>query len=127
MANEIARSLRKRLTPQEAKLWVQLRLLKQFHFRRQVPIGPFIVDFAEKTKRVAIEVDGSQHNEPDAIARDTKRDQYLHNQGYHVLRFWNADVDQNISGVIDTILLALEKQFILPQGLARWREAPDGE
>jgi very-short-patch-repair endonuclease len=111
MANEIARSLRKRLTPQEAKLWVQLRLLKEFHFRRQVPIGPFIVDFAEKSKRVAIEVDGSQHNEPDAIAKDAKRDQYLRNQGYHVLRFWNVDVDQNMSGVIDTILLALQSSL----------------
>lgn len=108
MANEIARALRKRLTPQEAKLWVQLRLLEGCHFRRQVPIGPYIVDFAEKTKKLAIEVDGSQHNEPAALAKDAKRDLYLQNNGYNVLRFWNVDVDQNTRGVIDTILLALQ-------------------
>jgi very-short-patch-repair endonuclease len=111
MANEIARALRKRLTPQEAKLWVQLRLLEDFHFRRQVPIGPYIVDFAEKTKRVAIEVDGSQHNQPEGLARDAKRDLYLRNNRYNVLRFWNADIDTNMSGVIDTILLALQSSL----------------
>jgi len=106
MANEIARSLRKRMTPQEAKLWVQLRLLPkgQFHFRRQVPVGPFIIDFAEKTRKLAIEVDGSQHAEDEALRRDGVRDRYLRNQGFTVLRFWNADVDANMSGVIDTIL-----------------------
>ncbi len=109
MANEIARALRKRLTPQEAKLWVQLRLLKDFHFRRQVPIGPYIVDFAEKTKRLVIEIDGSQHNEPEGLAKDARRDLYLKNNGYNVLRFWNVDVDTNMRGVIDTVLLALEK------------------
>lgn len=108
MANEIARSLRKRLTPQEAKLWVQLRLLKEFHFRRQVPIGPYIADFAEKSSRLVIEVDGSQHNEPEGLAKDAKRDLYLRNNRYNVLRFWNVDIDTNMGGVIDTILLALQ-------------------
>ena len=60
MANERARWLRKHLTPQEVRLWVQLRYLKQYgyHFRRQAPIGPYIVDFAEKRRRMIIEVDG---------------------------------------------------------------------
>ena len=107
MANELARSLRKRMTPQEIKLWQQLRYLEGFHFRRQVPIGPHIVDFAEKTFQLVIEVDGSQHNEPDNLAKDAARDSGLKNKGYRVLRFWNFDVDQNMSGVIDKILLAL--------------------
>ena len=87
---------------------MQLRLHDAFHFRRQVPIGPYIVDFAEKSKRLVI-VDGSQHNEPEGLASDAKRDLYLQNNRYNVLRFWNVDIDTNMRGVIDTILLALEK------------------
>ena len=107
MANEIARALRKRMTPHEVKLWQQLRYLEGCHFRRQVPIGPYIVDFAEKTSKLIIEVDGSQHNEPENLVKDGARDLYLKNKGFRVLRFWNIDVDQNMSGVIDTILLRL--------------------
>jgi very-short-patch-repair endonuclease len=108
MANEIARSLRKRMTPQEVKLWQQLRQLEDFHFRRQVPIGPYIVDFAEKTGKLVIEVDGSQHGEAPNLVKDAARDLYLKNKGFKVLRVWNIEVDQNLSGVIDTILLALK-------------------
>jgi len=109
MANEIARKLRKQMTPHEAKLWVQLRLLpkKGFHFRRQVPIGPHIVDFAEKTHQIVIEVDGSQHAEDEGMAADAQRDRYLRNKGYVVLRFWNADIDGNLSGVIDAIFATI--------------------
>ncbi len=113
MANEFARALRKRLTPQEAKLWVQLRLLPkdEFHFRRQVPMGRFIVDFVEKRRRLAIEVDGSQHGEVAGLARDAERDAFLRCSGFQVLRFWNVEIDTNMSGVIDTILLAARGLF----------------
>jgi very-short-patch-repair endonuclease len=59
----VARALRKRMTPQEAKLWVALRTLRPagFHFRRQVPIGPYVVDFACLKHRLIVEVDGGQH------------------------------------------------------------------
>lgn len=57
----------------------------------------------------APEVDGSQHNEPEGLAKDARRDLYLRNNRYNVLRFWNVDIDTNLGGVIDTILLALEK------------------
>ena len=112
MANEIARKLRKQMPPQEAKLWVQLRLLPkgEFHFRRQVPIGPYIVDFAEKTHKLVIELDGSQHQEPEAIRRDEIRDRFLSTKGFKVLRMWNSEIDQNISGVIDTILLMCKEK-----------------
>jgi very-short-patch-repair endonuclease len=111
MANELARALRKRMTPQEAKLWVQLRLLEktEFHFRRQVPMGPYIVDFAEKKLRLAIEVDGSQHGDPKGLVKDLERDTYLRSKGYQVLRFWNYDVDTNMGGVIDAIMSAAGK------------------
>ena len=110
MANEFARSLRKSLTPQEAKLWVQLRLLPKadYHFRRQVPIGRYVVDFAEKNLRLVIEIDGSQHAEPEVVAKDIERDAFLRNQGYHVLRFWSFEIETNMSGVIDTILLSIQ-------------------
>ncbi len=70
MANLRARWLRNHMTPQEVKLWVHLRYFKEqgFHFRRQAPIGPLIVDFAEKTRRLVIEVDGSQHGFPGGAA-----------------------------------------------------------
>ena len=107
MANEVARALRKRMTPQEVKLWQHLRYLENYHFRRQVPIGPYIVDFAEKKRGLAIEVDGSQHNETENLAKDETRDSYLANMGFKILRVWNFEVDQNLDGVMDTILLAL--------------------
>ena len=109
MANQIARKLRQQMTPHEVKLWAQLRLLpkKEYHFRRQVPVGPHIVDFAEKRLRLVIEVDGSQHAAPPGQKRDEKRDKFLASEGYRVLRFWNRDIDTNMSGVIDTILLTL--------------------
>jgi len=111
MANETARSLRKRMTPHEAKLWVQLRLLpkEHFHFRRQVPMGSYIVDFAEKKSRLVIELDGAQHAEPLGLVRDAERDAFLRSKGYQVLRFWNDEIATNMSGVIDTILLAAKK------------------
>ncbi len=84
MANLRARWLRNHMTPQEVKLWVHLRYFKEqgFHFRRQAPIGPLIVDFAEKTRRLVIEVDGSQHGFPGGAADDLSRDRYLSNLGW---------------------------------------------
>jgi very-short-patch-repair endonuclease len=69
LANENARALRKRLTPQEVKLWVKLRELKPlgFHFRRQAPIGRYIVDFVSFRSQLIIEADGGQHGMPTAL------------------------------------------------------------
>jgi very-short-patch-repair endonuclease len=108
MANEIARALRKRMTPHEVKLWQQLRYLDGFHFRRQVPLGPYVVDFAEKTHRLVIEVDGSHHNDEPNLVKDAARDLYLKNLGYRVLRVWNFDVDRHMDGVIDAVLAAVK-------------------
>ncbi|SEC68718.1 Very-short-patch-repair endonuclease [Rhizobiales bacterium GAS188] len=108
MANAIARSLRKRMTPQEVKLWVKLRELKEqgFHFRRQVPRGSYIVDFACLRQRVVIEVDGSQHGTEDHSRRDVVRDRHLASDGLVTLRFWNVEIDRNLDGVVETILAA---------------------
>jgi very-short-patch-repair endonuclease len=109
LANENARALRKRLTPKEVKLWVQLRELKAhgYHFRRQAPIGRYIVDFASFGARMVVEVDGGQHGMEAGIQSDGARDTFLRSRGFSVLRFWNSYIDQNLSGVMETILSAL--------------------
>src|SRR5579864_3621240 len=76
MANQTARSLRKRMTPQEVKLWVKLRAMKAlgYHFRRQAPIDSFIVDFVCFKQRLVIEVDGGQHGRYYNQIKDAARD-----------------------------------------------------
>jgi very-short-patch-repair endonuclease len=105
MANEIARALRKRMTPQEVKLWVHLRALKGqgFHFRRQVPRDGYIVDFACLKSKLVIEIDGAQHGEPGQLQRDAERDARLAAAGFKVLRFWNNEVNENLDGVVEKI------------------------
>jgi very-short-patch-repair endonuclease len=112
LANEIARKLRKRLTLQEVKLWVKLRKLKPlgFRFRRQAPIGPYIVDFVSFTSRLVIEADGGQHNMASGIRSDHVRDDFLRSQRFRVLRFWNSDIDANLEGVMETIFVALKER-----------------
>jgi very-short-patch-repair endonuclease len=107
--NEHARALRKRLTPQEVKLWVKLRELKSlgFHFRRQAPVGVSIVDFISFRFRLVVEADGGQHGMPDGLRSDRIRDQFLRAQGFRILRFWNSEIDQNLDGVMESILSAL--------------------
>ncbi len=113
MANEIARTLRKSMTLQETRLWVCLRDLREhgYHFRRQVPIGPFIVDFADKTARIVIEVDGSQHGEPENARRDVKRDAFLRSRGYVVLRMWNSEINESLEGAVQRIFEAAPAQL----------------
>ncbi|TAL80340.1 MAG: endonuclease domain-containing protein [Beijerinckiaceae bacterium] len=105
MANEIARRLRKVMTPQEVKLWVHLRALKKqgFHFRRQVPREGYIVDFACLKSKIIIEIDGAHHGEPANSQRDAERDAKLVAAGFKVLRFWNNEVNGNLDGVVETI------------------------
>ncbi len=110
MANENARALRKRLTSQEVKLWMKLRELKGlgFHFRRQAPIGRYIVDFVSFQSRLVIEADGGQHGMPESARSDQLRDAFLQSQGFQVLRFWNSDIDANLEGVMESILGTLK-------------------
>lgn len=110
MANEIARALRKRMTRQEVKLWSGLRKLKTrgHHFRRQAPIGPYIVDFISFADKMVIETDGGQHGLADQQHRDRVRDAFLRRRGFNVLRFWNSDIDHSFNGVMETIAKALQ-------------------
>jgi very-short-patch-repair endonuclease len=106
---QAARALRKRMTPQEAKVWTRLRLLRGqgFHFRRQVPIADYIVDFACLKAGLVVEIDGGQHARDDHSRKDRMRDAALNAAGFRVLRFWNADVGRDPSTVIDTVFAAL--------------------
>ena len=97
------------MTSQEVKIWVKLRELKALgsHFRRQAPIGNYVVDFVSFDRNLVIEVDGGQHNFASGIQRDRQRDRFLETRGFRVLRFWNSDVDNNLAGVIETIAAAV--------------------
>jgi very-short-patch-repair endonuclease len=99
----LGKVLRKRPTDVEILLWNKLKQkqLEGFKFRRQQPIDNYIVDFVCFEKRIIIEVDGGQHGTQ--IEDDIARDTYLREQGFHVLRFWNNEVLQNINGVLEVI------------------------
>lgn len=109
MANELARQLRKNPTIAEARLWDELRELRRqgYHFRRQVPLGSYIVDFACLDQRLIVEVDGYQHLSGEGAAKDAARDAHLAWRGFKVLRFTNADVSDKLDGVVLEILAAL--------------------
>ena len=103
---DIARKLRRKFTDIERRLWGQLRAHRfdGVKFKRQQPIGPFIVDFVSLKCRVVIEVDGGQHCDNES---DSRRDAYLESRGFRVLRFWNNEVSQNLTGVMARIAEAV--------------------
>jgi very-short-patch-repair endonuclease len=102
-----ARQLRRDMSKTEWRLWYRLRdrQLQGQKFRRQVPIGPYFADFACLEARLVVEVDGEHHG--DQRAYDRRRDRWLGEMGYSVLRFWVAEIDENLDGVVETISGAL--------------------
>lgn len=99
-----ARELRSEPTPEERILWQRLRNHQLgAKFRRQVPIGPFIVDFCCLEVRLAIELDGEVHARADQAALDAARTAWLEENGYRVLRFWNGEVRSSPDGVVARI------------------------
>jgi very-short-patch-repair endonuclease len=104
-----ARDLRRNMTRAERIIWQGLRAhrLHGTGFRRQTPIGPYIVDFVSHAAKMVIELDGGQHFEDAHEARDAARDAYLRSKGFRVLRFNNYDVMTNREGVLTTIAAAL--------------------
>ena len=105
-----ARELRSSQTEAEKRLWGYLRgrRLQGWKFKRQVPLGPYYVDFFCERARLVIEVDGVTHGEDSEIAYDNARTKYLEALGYSVVRCYNAEVYENLNGVLDSILLKLE-------------------
>jgi very-short-patch-repair endonuclease len=106
-----AKRLRGDMTEAERIVWYELRAhrLHGASFRRQTPIGPYVVDFVCHAAKLIIEVDGGQHFEPGHLAYDAWRGAYLAARGYRVLRFSNLDVMDNKAGVLETIAAALER------------------
>ena len=102
-----AQALRQNQTNAEGLLWHYLsrKQLAGHKFRRQQPIGPYIADFACLSEKLLIELDGGQHAEQ--TASDNRRDRFLQEKGYRILRFWNHEVFENCFGVLESIYAAL--------------------
>ena len=106
-----ARALRRDMTVAEKSLWSELRSRKLagLKFRRQRPIGPYIVDFVCYDPRLVVELDGGQHGERERSEDDVARTEWLNARGFKVIRFWNNDVLQNMDGALETILLGINR------------------
>jgi very-short-patch-repair endonuclease len=104
-----ARGLRKDSTKAEQIVWraVRAHRLNGVAFRRQTPIGPYIVDFVSHSAKLVVELDGGQHFDDAHEARDAKRDRFLRSKGFRVLRFSNYDVMTNLEGVWTVIAAAI--------------------
>ncbi len=107
---DFARKLRKESTPEERRLWNRLRKrqLCDFRFRRQFAIGPYIADFECFERKLIVELDGGQHNTPGAREYDEERTRYFESRGYRVIRFWNANVNEDMDSVLEAIAIALD-------------------
>jgi 5-methyltetrahydrofolate--homocysteine methyltransferase len=102
--------MRREPTQAEARLWWFLcRTATGFRFRRQEPIGPVIVDFACRSRRLIIEIDGGTHDSPDVAERDRFRGRWLEEHGWRVLRFTDDDVAEDVDAVMDAIAAVLEE------------------
>ena len=111
MMKYFARTLRRNMTDVEKLLWRFLRdrQLEGYKFRRQHPIGQFIVDFVCLEKKLIIEVDGGQHGKQ--FEADSKRSDYLKERGYRVLRFWNNEVLVSTESVLNVIISSLAEDI----------------
>jgi very-short-patch-repair endonuclease len=123
-AKSRARAMRRALTDAERKLWYALRdrRMQSLKFRRQAPVGPYIVDFLCLAHKLVVEADGSQHAEN---RRDAARDAWLAREGYKVLRFGNRDILTTQESVLATITAACGlpwRRKPSPQPLSRKRE-----
>ncbi|WP_435626525.1 endonuclease domain-containing protein [Candidatus Ferrigenium straubiae] len=109
-----AKSLRRNLTDAEQRLWYHLRAHRfmGLKFKRQKPIGRYVVDFVCIEKKLVIELDGGQH--ADSLKADGERDAWLRGQGYTVLRFWNNELMNEMEGVLERIRLALFNETLSP-------------
>ncbi|HEV7877846.1 endonuclease domain-containing protein [Bradyrhizobium sp.] len=104
-----AKKLRSNTTPHEHTLW---RALKEIpisgtHFRRQAPIGRYVVDFFCPAAHLIIELDGGHHNDDEAAKRDLERQIWLEREGYRVIRFWNSEIAGDLNAVLERIYVEL--------------------
>jgi very-short-patch-repair endonuclease len=108
---KLVRELRRKQTDAESILWAKLRnsRLDGVKFRRQHPVGNYVVDFISLDTLLIIEIDGGQHNDPVKIIEDEVRTLFLESKGYRVMRFWNSDIFENLIGVLEKIHESLSK------------------
>ena len=104
-----ARKFRREPTDAEKRLWSRLRgrRLNGWKFRRQVPMDHYFADFFCQKGKLVVEVDGGQHGRN--AAKDDERTKYIESLGFRVIRFWNNDVLKNTNGVLEKIVMALER------------------
>lgn len=124
-ARQRARLLRRNATNVERLLWQRLRFwhVNGCKFRRQQPLGSYIVDFVCLERRLIIELDGGQHAEQSKY--DTERDAWLRDQGFVVMRCWNNDVLTNVEGVLEVIMSRLQSTRYLNPSPPRGKEADE--
>ena len=117
-----ARALRKAMPKSEVILWGRLRRrqLGGYRFRRQVPIGPFIADFACVDLKLIVEVDGATHSAEAEMAYDRRRTMFLEEQGWYVWRVWNNEIYENLDGVLEGLLIEMTNL----EGLRRLESSP---
>ena len=113
-----AKTLRRNLTDVEQKLWYHLRAHRFMgrKFKRQKPLGRYVVDFICLEEKLIIELDGGQHSEN--LEYDHERDSWLRSQGYTVLRFWNNELMNETESVLERIRLALFSEAISSETLS---------
>ncbi|MCC6203760.1 MAG: DUF559 domain-containing protein [Hyphomicrobiales bacterium] len=117
-----ARALRRDDTEPEYRFWGELRgrRLNGYKFVRQIPLGPYIVDFLCRERLLVVELDGAQHSESHS---DLRRDGWLNAHGYSVLRFWNDEILRERRAVLDTLLAVLEGRIFSPSPGLRFAPA----
>ena len=110
LKRDTARRLRAEASEAERKLWSHLRRKQMalLRFRRQHPLGPYIVDFYCPAAKLVIELDGAQHGEDKAIAYDIARTEWLEARGFHVMRIWNHEFFENTDEVLERIWRSLK-------------------
>jgi very-short-patch-repair endonuclease len=108
---KFSQDMRKNATKEENTLWYQYLRKYPVQFRRQCPIGPYIVDFYCSKARLVIELDGSQHFDASGVEYDNLRTQYLESLGLKTLRFCNTDVRENLRGVCQQIDLEMKQRY----------------
>ncbi len=107
---KLARQLRRAMTIAEKKLWSLIRQNKLgVHFRRQVPIGPYVADFYSRQAKLVLEVDGSQHLQEEYLQKDFQRKSFFEKRGYRILRFNNLEILNYSDGVMQKIMESLRQ------------------
>ena len=127
--SNLAKALRQNQTETEKKLWLYLRSRQMvgYKFRRQQPIGPYVVDFCCLKKRLILELDGGQHTSQ--IEADKRRTQFLEKEGFRVIRFWDNEIFQNREGVLEKIVEFINHPHpaLSPQGRGKEKKGSKEE